>query len=121
MTKIEKFEAIIETISKGEMGDKENELIDFCAEQIGLLKNKAQKAKDKALEKKENGDALRQEIQSILTDEYQLIDEIQSKLTDKECSKAKIVARLGQLVKMNIAERTDIKTEEGTLKGYKLV
>lgn len=121
MTKIEKFEAIIETISKGEVGEKENELIDFCAEQIGLLKSKAQKAKDRALEKKENGDALRQEIQTILTNEYQVIDEIKNKITDEDCSKAKVVARLSQLVKMGIVEKTDIKTEEGTLKGYRLV
>lgn len=121
MTKIEKFEAIIKALTVEEMSEVETELVDFCKEQINLLKNKAQKAKDKAQEKKENGDELRKEIENILTNEYQTIDEIRNQLMNKDCSRAKVVARLSQLVKIKIAKKEDIKTEEGTVKGYKLV
>lgn len=118
MTKKEYFEAIIEVLSK----DNHTDLINFCQDQIVLLDNKSKRAKEKAVEKKTNGDALRQLVQDTLTEEYQTISEIYSKIGDQEqYSKAKVTARLTQLVKAGLADKTDIKTETGTVKGYKLI
>ena len=118
MTKKEYFEAIIKVLSE----DNHTDLINFCQDQIVLLDNKSKKAKEKAVEKKANGDALRQLVQDTLTQEYQTISEIYSKIGDQEqYSKAKITARLTQLVKAGLADKTDIKTENRTVKGYKLV
>lgn len=118
MTKKEYFEAIIEVLSK----DNHTDLINFCQDQIVLLDNKSKKAKEKAVEKKANGDALRQLVQDTLTQEYQTISEIYSKIENQEqYSKAKVTSRLTQLVKAGLADKTDIKTENRTVKGYKLV
>ena len=44
-------------------------------------------------------------------------------INDEEVTKAKVTARLTQLVKAEIAEKTDVKNEETgkTVKAYKLV
>lgn len=118
MTKKEYFEAIIKVLSE----DNHTDLINFCQDQIVLLDNKSKKAKEKAVEKKANGDALRQLVQDTLTQEYQTISEIYSKIENQEqYSKAKVTSRLTQLVKAGLADKTDIKTENRTVKGYKLV
>lgn len=118
MTKKEYFEAIIKVLSE----DNHTDLINFCQDQIVLLDNKSKKAKEKAIEKKANGDALRQLVQDALTQEYQTISEIYSKIENQEqYSKAKVTSRLTQLVKAGLADKTDIKTENRTVKGYKLV
>ena len=118
MTKKEYFEAIIKVLSE----DNHTDLINFCQDQIVLLDNKSKKAKEKAVEKKANGDALRQLVQDALTQEYQTISEIYSKIGNQEqYSKAKVTSRLTQLVKAGLADKTDIKTENRTVKGYKLV
>lgn len=118
MTKKEYFEAIIKVLSE----DNYTDLINFCQDQIVLLDNKSKKAKEKAVEKKANGDALRQLVQDTLTQEYQTISEIYSKIENQEqYSKAKVTSRLTQLVKAGLADKTDIKTENRTVKGYKLV
>lgn len=118
MTKKEYFEAIIKVLSE----DNHTDLINFCQDQIVLLDNKSKKAKEKAIEKKANGDALRQLVQDTLTQEYQTISEIYSKIENQEqYSKAKVTSRLTQLVKAGLADKTDIKTENRTVKGYKLV
>lgn len=118
MTKKEYFEAIIKVLSE----DNHTDLINFCQDQIVLLDNKSKKAKEKAVEKKANGDALRQLVQDTLTQEYQTISEIYSKIGNQEqYSKAKVTSRLTQLVKAGLADKTDIKIENRTVKGYKLV
>ena len=118
MTKKEYFEAIIKVLSE----DNYTDLINFCQDQIVLLDNKSKKAKEKAVEKKANGDTLRQLVQDTLTQEYQTISEIYSKIGNQEqYSKAKVTSRLTQLVKAGLADKTDIKTENRTVKGYKLV
>lgn len=118
MTKKEYFEAIIKVLSE----DNYTDLINFCQDQIVLLDNKSKKAKEKAVEKKANGDALRQLVQDTLTQEYQTISEIYSKIENQEqYSKAKVTSRLTQLVKAGLADKIDIKTENRTVKGYKLV
>ena len=107
MTKKEYFEAIIKVLSE----DNHTDLINFCQDQIVLLDNKSKKAKEKAVEKKANGDALRQLVQDTLTQEYQTISEIYSKIGNQEqYSKAKVTSRLTQLVKAGLADKTDIKT-----------
>ena len=57
-----------------------------------------------------------------LTNELQTIDAIVAQIEGEEITKAKITARLTSLVKNGIAEKEDVKDEEGRkLKAYKLV
>lgn len=98
------------------------ELVEFLDKQISLIDSKAEKAKVRNAEKKANGDELREAVQNVLTDEFQTIDAIVSQIEGEEITKAKITARLTSLVKNGIAEKTDVKDDEGRkLKAYKLV
>lgn len=98
------------------------ELVEFIDKQVSLIDSKAEKAKARNAEKKANGDELREAVQSVLTDEFQTIDAIVSQIEGEEITKAKITARLTSLVKNGIAEKTDVKDDEGRkLKAYKLV
>lgn len=98
------------------------ELVEFIDKQVSLIDSKAEKAKARNAEKKANGDELREVVQNVLTDEFQTIDAIVSQIEGEEITKAKITARLTSLVKNGIAEKTDVKDDEGRkLKAYKLV
>ena len=97
------------------------ELVEFIDKQVSLIDSKAEKAKARNAEKKANGDELREAVQNVLTDEFQTIDAIVSQIEGEEITKAKITARLTSLVKNGIAEKTDVKDDEGRkLKAYKL-
>ena len=125
ITKREKFEMLKEIIRGDvnvEMTVEQAELIDFLDAQIVAIDTKAEKAKVRNAEKKANGDELRDVVQSVLTNELQTIDAIVAQIEGEEITKAKITARLTSLVKNGIAEKEDVKDEEGRkLKAYKLV
>ena len=125
ITKREKFEMLKEIIRGDvnvEMTVEQAELIDFLDAQIVAIDTKAEKAKARNAVKKANGDELRDVVQSVLTNELQTIDAIVAQIEGEEVTKAKITARLTSLVKNGIAEKEDVKDEEGRkLKAYKLV
>jgi hypothetical protein len=88
------------------------ELVEFIDKQIELLENKAAKAKEKAAEKRAEGDELRATVEAALTEEYQTIADITAQIDDEEVTKAKVTARLTQLVKDGIAVKEEAKTED---------
>lgn len=115
-TKKEFYEMIKEIVADNEM------LVEFCEKEIAALEAKAEKAKARAAEKKAEGDALREAVQKVLTNEYQTIDAIYTQIEGEEVTKAKVTARLTQLVKAEIATKADVKTDDNkTVKAYKLV
>ena len=121
VTKKEKYEMIKEIIANMEVEGKD-ELVAFLDKQIDGIVAKAEKAKERNAEKKAAGDELREVVQEILTDEYQTIDAIVAQIEGEEITKAKVTARLTSLVNNGIAEKADVKDDEGRkLKAYKLV
>lgn len=114
---------IVRGDSNSEMTNSQYELIKFIDKQIEAIETKAEKAKEKAAEKKANGDELREVVQSVLTDEYQTIDAIVSQIESEDITKAKITARLTSLVKAGLATKSDLRNEETgkTQKAYKLI
>ena len=115
-------EIVYPTNADCEMTVEQGELIEFIDKQIALIDSKAEKAKVRNAEKKANGDELREVVQNVLTDEFQTIDAIVAQIEGEEVTKAKVTARLTALVNNGIAEKTDIKDDEGRkLKAYKLV
>ncbi len=120
-TKREYYEMLKEIVLNANV-EGATELVEFIDKQVSLIDSKAEKAKARNAEKKANGDELREAVQSVLTDEFQTIDAIVSQIEGEEITKAKITARLTSLVKNGIAEKTDVKDDEGRkLKAYKLV
>lgn len=121
ITKRDYYEMLKEIVLNANV-EGATELVEFIDKQVSLIDSKAEKAKARNAEKKANGDELREAVQSILTDEFQTIDAIVSQIEGEEITKAKITARLTSLVKNGIAEKTDVKDDEGRkLKAYKLV
>ena len=121
ITKRDYYEMLKEIVLNANV-EGSTELVEFIDKQVALIDSKAEKAKERNAEKKAKGDELREAVQSVLTDEFQTIDAIASQIEGEEITKAKITARLTSLVKNGIAEKTDVKDDEGRkLKAYKLV
>ena len=92
-----------------------SELKDFAEKSIAQLEAKAAKAAETAAKKKAEGDDLRRTIQSVLTDDFQTINDILNKVVENfpEVTKAKITARMTQLVNAGVAEKEQVKLEDG--------
>ena len=121
VTKRDYYEMLKEIVLNANV-EGTTELVEFIDKQVSLIDSKAEKAKVRNAEKKANGDELREVVQNVLTDEFQTIDAIVSQIEGEEITKAKITARLTSLVKNGIAEKTDVKDDEGRkLKAYKVV
>lgn len=117
MTKRDYYEKLREIT----MQEENAQLTDFIDGQLMVLVKKAEKAKEKAIAKRNDEDELRKEVRSLLTNEYQTIEDITNKVTNTDATKAKVVARLTKLVKGNIVEKIDVKDEEGRkIKAYRL-
>ena len=102
-----------------------NDVIDYAVKAQEQLASKAAKAKAKAAEKKAEGDELRDAVQAALTDEYEPIAEIASRIEGEDVTVSKVTYRLTALVKAGIAEKSEIKVSgegEKTRKimGYRL-
>ena len=123
ITKRDYYEILQGVVAANVADDTEKtELLEFLDKQIALIDSKAEKAKARNAEKKANGDELREVVQNVLTDEFQTIDAIVAQIEGEEITKAKVTARLTALVNNGIAEKTDVKDDEGRkLKAYKLV
>ena len=72
-------------------------LRDFVEHEVELLDNKAAAAAKRAAAKKVEGDALREKIYDVLTDEPMTINEIVKALNDEDISAQMVTARLTQL------------------------
>ena len=99
------YYAMLKEIVEGADVDNQVELVEFIDKQITLLENKAAKAKEKAAEKRAEGDELRATVEAALTDEYQTIAAITEQIEGEDVTKAKITARLTQLVKVTVYKR----------------
>ena len=120
VTKKENYEMLMEIVENSDCEIKA-ELVEFITKQIESIDAKAAKAKEKAAEKRAEGDELRAAVKSVLTNELQTAEMILGQIEGEELTKAKIVARLTQLVKAEEVVKEEVKTEEGKkVMAYKL-
>jgi len=98
------------------------DVINYVDKTVEQLNAKAAKAKEKAAEKRAEGDELRNAVQAVLTEDPQTIDDIagQVEVEGVEITKAKITARLTQLVKAEIATKEPAKVGDRKVMTYKL-
>ena len=113
---LEAIKAAAEGMDFGEVVSAAD-VIAYADTAIAQLDAKAAKAKERAAEKKADGDALRAVVESAVSDEYQTIDAITAKVTEiegyEDVTKSKVTARLTQLVKSNAIHKVQGKTEDG--------
>ena len=105
-------------VQVGEVTVTAADVNDYITKTIAQLEAKNEKAKERAAEKKADGDELRAKIEALLTDEFQTGDEITAALNDPEITKAKVTARLTQLVKAEKAFKTTIKVDNRKIVAY---
>lgn len=122
ITKKQVFEALIGVVTgMDKVGDIDAETVITTLETaVAQIDAKATKAKEKAAEKKTAGDALRAEIEALLTDEFQTADAITEQVTAEDVTKSKVVSRLSQLVAAGVAVKEQIKVDDRKLMAYKV-
>ncbi len=112
ITKKAYFEMLKDIVAATDTADKDN-LLAFIDTNIAQLDAKAAKAKEKAAEKKVEGDELREKIAACLTIEPKDITTILDEVGDEELTRAKVTARLAQLINLGTATKEVTKTADG--------
>lgn len=112
ITKKAYFEMLKDIVAAIDTADKDN-LLAFIDTNIAQLDAKAAKAKEKAAEKKVEGDELREKIAACLTTEPKDIATILDEVGDEELTRAKVTARLAQLINLGTATKEVTKTADG--------
>lgn len=111
ITKRERYESIMalcETVGAVEGFDMDG-IVAFCQKEVDALAARAQKAKDRAAEKRAEGDELQAAVLEALTDELATRQEITDRVDPSyEASVAKIGYRLTSLVKAGKAVKEEI-------------
>ena len=129
VTKREYFEEIKAIVEAAEVENK-TDIVEFIDKQLELLASRAEKAKERAAEKKTAGDKLSAAVLAAVTKNFQTADEIADAVVMDEVAegedpieitKAKVVARLTQLVKTGEVEKEAMKCDGRKLMGYRLV
>lgn len=121
-TKKEKFQAIKAFLDGEDVKIPVEELSDFIATELEHIEIRAEKEKARAEKRKSEGDALREAVESVLTEEYKSADEILNDVyalvEDDSLTKSKVTSRLTQLINARIAEKELQKTEEGKKRTF---
>lgn len=120
VTKKEYYEMIKGILESADVENKE-ELSAFVDKQIEMIDARAERAKAAAATKRAEGDALRAQVEGLLTDEYQTVDTIVNQVQGEDITKSKVVARLTQLVKTGLVEKDSIKVEDKKVMAYRKV
>ena len=116
VTKKTKFLAVLDLIDAAETAGIEfSETVSadvmraFVNNELATLEKKAASAQKRAAEKKIEGDALRDRVESFLTDEPQTVATITAAIGDPDVSSQMVVSRLSQLVKAGRAVKETVK------------
>ena len=121
MTKTMWFEEIMAVVEESDY-ERKDEAVEFIDKQLELIASKAEKAKERAAKTKAEGDELRESVRAVLTEEFQTIDDIVAQVAEEGVTKAKVTARLTQLVKTEMAEKDQVKADDGRkVMAYRLV
>ena len=88
---------------------------------LASLENKAVKAKERAAQKKIEGDELRDKIESVLDDDFKTIADIIDAVDVEDLTPAKVSSRVAQLVKLGRVEKEQVKVNDNRkVMAYKI-
>ena len=110
ITKRERFEsikALVKAVGPVEGIDTEG-IVAFCDKEIVALDNRAAKAKERAAEKRAEGDELQAAVLEALTDELSTRQDVTDRIDGEDVTVAKVGYRLSQLVKAGKAVKEEI-------------
>ena len=120
VTKRERYEsikALVEAVGAVEGIDTDG-IVAFCDKEIATLDTRAEKAKERAAEKRAEGDELQAAVLAALTDELASRQEITDRIEGEDVTLAKVGYRLTALVKQGLAVKEEIAVtgEDGKTK-----
>jgi len=118
ITKRERFEDLKNVAAAAGRED----LVQFIDDQIAMLDRRLEKAKEYKARKSAVSDELKTKIAAALTNSFTTADTITELVADgnEEVTKAKVTARLGQLVRAGEAEKITIKVDKRRVVAYAL-
>lgn len=121
MTKLVAFDELKTIVAEADIDEaKATELVEFLDKQIQVTQNKAKKAAERNAEKNAEGDEMRAKVQAVLTADWQPVDVIVETVETPEFSRAKVIARLGQLAKTGVAEKGHYEVDGKKRVQYRL-
>lgn len=121
-TKRQIFEALntmtFEDVIVGDAIVTDADVKDFIEKSIAQIDARNEKAKERQVQKKAEGDELRARVKAVLGTEPMKVAEIVAAINDPEITSAKVVSRLTQLVNAGDVVKEDVKVDGRTLKVY---
>ena len=117
-TKRNMFEALVSYANGGSMAFEDGEgtvhvvtpdiLAEFAEKEIAALDKKAEKAKERAAQKRAEGDELTDAVRAALTNEYASIPDITARIEGEDVTVGKVQYRLKVLVENGEVEKTEL-------------
>ena len=104
----------------------QEDIQNFVSKKLAALERKKEKARENAAKKRAEGDKLGKVVESVLTNEFQTADEVLASVLEiwdgdeADATRQKVIYRLSNLVKLEKAEKTDVKVDKRTIKAYKV-
>lgn len=95
-------------------------IVAYCDKVLAAKVAKAEKAKIRAAAKKAEGDELREVVASVLTKEPLIAEDVLAAIDGEDLTKAKVIARLTQLVKAGVAVKSEVTVDGKKRMAYAL-
>lgn len=91
----------------------DEDIVAFCENELELLAKKTARSKEAAAKKRAEGDEITAVVRDALsTEDFEPISVIADRINDENISKAKIVARLRNLIECGEAEKQEMTTDD---------
>jgi len=100
--------------------EKQDELIAFIDKQIETLEKRKEAAATRAAKKKEESDALTEEILGMIGEDLVTVDEIVVAINREDVTRNKVTARLGKLFKNGAIVKETVKVDGNKRMAYRL-
>ena len=100
--------------------EQQNELVEFIDKQLETLEKRKVSAAERAAKKREESDAMTEQILAQIGDELQTVDEIVAAINDEAVTRNKVTARLGKLVKAGTIVKEAVKVDGNKRMAYRL-
>ena len=100
--------------------EQQNELVEFIDKQLETLEKRKVSAAERAAKKREESDAMTEQILAQIGDELQTVDEIVAAIDDETVTRNKVTARLGKLVKAGTIVKEAVKVDGNKRMAYRL-
>ena len=114
-------------VGEGVVTVTQEDIQNFASKKLAALEHQKEKARENAAQKRAEGDKLGKVVESVLTNEFQTADEVLAAVLEvwdgdeADATRQKVIYRLSNLVKLEKAEKTDVKVDKRTIKAYKVV